>query len=185
MNNQEKFWKGRFGNKYTSRLSDKKLIKNNYFFFKKIFKKIKNVNSIIELGPNNGFNLIALKKIFLNLKKIYAVEINKKASLSLTKIKNLKVFNESIHTFNTSEKFDLVITKGVLIHLNPKELKKVYKKLKNLSANYVLIAEYFNPYPVSIEYRGNKNKLFKRDFAGEMLTRYKDLNLIMVLLLIL
>ena len=66
MNNQEKFWKGRFGNKYTSRLSDKKLIKNNYFFFKKIFKKIKNVSSIIELGPNNGFNLIALKKIFLN-----------------------------------------------------------------------------------------------------------------------
>ena len=178
MNNQEKFWKGRFGNKYTSRLSDKKLIKNNYFFFKKIFKKIKNVNSIIELGPNNGFNLIALKKIFLNLKKIYAVEINKKASLSLTKIKNLKVFNESIHTFNTSEKFDLVITKGVLIHLNPKELKKVYKKLKNLSANYVLIAEYFNPYPVSIEYRGNKNKLFKRDFAKELWTLFPRLKLL-------
>tara|TARA_E500000178_G_scaffold348748_1_gene404418 strand:- start:97 stop:720 length:624 start_codon:yes stop_codon:yes gene_type:complete len=178
MNNQEKFWKGRFGNKYTSRLSDKKLIKNNYFFFKKIFKKIKNVSSIIELGPNNGFNLIALKKIFLNLKKIYAVEINKKASLSLTKIKNLKVFNESIHTFNTSEKFDLVITKGVLIHLNPKELKKVYKKLKNLSANYVLIAEYFNPYPVSIEYRGNKNKLFKRDFAKEFSDISKNFKLI-------
>ena len=43
------------------------MIKNSLriiiFFLKKIFKKIKDVNSIIELGPNNGFNLIALKNI--------------------------------------------------------------------------------------------------------------------------
>jgi spore coat polysaccharide biosynthesis protein SpsF len=31
---------------------------------------------------------------------------------------------------------------------------------------------------MTVTYRGNKNKLFKRDFAGEMLDKFKDLKLI-------
>ena len=46
------------------------------------------------------------------------------------------------------------------------------------SRRYVLIAEYYNPAPVAIPYRGHENKLFKRDFAGEMLERYTDLHLV-------
>ena len=38
--------------------------------------------------------------------------------------------------------------------------------------------EYHNPTPVKIKYRGHANKLFKRDFAGEMLNIYKDLNIL-------
>jgi hypothetical protein len=45
-------------------------------------------------------------------------------------------------------------------------------------SGYILIDEYYNPYPVSIDYRGEKNKLFKRDFAGELLDKYPDLELI-------
>ena len=40
------------------------------------------------------------------------------------------------------------------------------------------LAEYYNPTPVSVLYRGHKGKLFKRDFAGEMLDKYNDLNII-------
>ena len=32
--------------------------------------------------------------------------------------------------------------------------------------------EYFNPTPVSVTYRKNKNKLFKRDFAKEIMKKY-------------
>jgi len=35
-----------------------------------------------------------------------------------------------------------------------------------------MICEYYNPTPVSVEYRGNKERLFKRDFAGEMINRF-------------
>ena len=35
-----------------------------------------------------------------------------------------------------------------------------------------MINEYFNPTPVSIPYRGHENKLFKRDFAGELIDSY-------------
>ena len=41
-----------------------------------------------------------------------------------------------------------------------------------------MIAEYYNPSPVGIDYRGYKDKLFKRDFAGEMLDGYQDLKLV-------
>ena len=36
---------------------------------------------------------------------------------------------------------------------------------------------YFNPSPISVKYRGHQNKLFKRDFAGELMSYYPDLEL--------
>jgi spore coat polysaccharide biosynthesis protein SpsF len=35
-----------------------------------------------------------------------------------------------------------------------------------------MICEYYNPSPLSIEYRGHKDRLFKRDFAGELISKY-------------
>ena len=38
---------------------------------------------------------------------------------------------------------------------------------------YVLVAEYYNPAPTSINYRGYGERLFKRDFAGELIDHYE------------
>jgi spore coat polysaccharide biosynthesis protein SpsF len=57
-------------------------------------------------------------------------------------------------------------------------LKKVYKKLAESTRKYLLIAEYYNPKPVKIYYRGHKNRLFKRDFAGEILKEFPIFSLI-------
>jgi hypothetical protein len=35
-----------------------------------------------------------------------------------------------------------------------------------------MVCEYYNPVPVAVPYRGNTDRLFKRDFAGEMIDRY-------------
>ena len=35
-----------------------------------------------------------------------------------------------------------------------------------------MVCEYYNPSPVSIDYRGNKDRLFKRDFAGELMLEF-------------
>lgn len=69
----------------------------------------------------------------------------------------------------------MIIT--VLIHINPDMLTSVYEKLYECSNKYILIAEYYNPTPVNVSYRGHEERLFKRDFAGEMLDKYKDLKL--------
>ena len=35
-----------------------------------------------------------------------------------------------------------------------------------------MVAEYYNPSPVNLSYRGNEETLFKRDFAGELMEQY-------------
>ena len=38
--------------------------------------------------------------------------------------------------------------------------------------------EYYNPTPMEIPYRGFSEKMYKRDFAGELMDTYPDLQLI-------
>ena len=48
-------------------------------------------------------------------------------------------------------------------------IKYLKFKFWNLISKYLLINEYYNPKPVSIDYRGHSERLYKRDFAGEIL----------------
>jgi spore coat polysaccharide biosynthesis protein SpsF len=54
----------------------------------------------------------------------------------------------------------------------------VYDKLHAATGRYLLVAEYYNPQPVAIPYRGHGDRLFKRDFAGEILERHRGLQLV-------
>ncbi len=74
--------------------------------------------------------------------------------------------------------FDLVFTKGVLIHIAPDHLASVYGKLAAASSRYIVIAEYYSPSPEQIAYRGHSDKLFKRDFAGEFLDQCPEFELV-------
>lgn len=80
--------------------------------------------------------------------------------------------------YQATTKYDVALIKGVLIHINPEMLTLVYDKLYNSCTKYVLICEYYNPSPVTVKYRGNSDRLFKRDLTGEMLDIYPDLELI-------
>lgn len=176
---QEKFWQGSFGDRYILRNKNNQLIKNNFFLFKQIFLKSFKIKNLIEFGPNVGLNIRALIKL-LKLKSTTAVEINKKACLELKDIKNVNVINESIINFSPKKKYDLVLVKGVLIHINPNKLKKVYETIYKSCRNsgYILIAEYYSSYPTMVIYRGKRNKLFKRDFAGEFTSLFKKTKII-------
>ena len=166
---QEKFWKGKFGFSYSKRERNLKDIKSRVHHFKKILKNTKKIKSIFEIGTNIGLNLDAIKKIKPAI-KTNGVEINKEVISKINK-KHV-IFNGSILNFESKNNYDLVFTRAVLIHINPKKLSQVYKKIYDLSKKYILIDEFFNPTPISIDYRGHKNKLFKRDFAYEIMKKY-------------
>tara|TARA_B100001121_G_C18650877_1_gene604022 strand:+ start:536 stop:1147 length:612 start_codon:yes stop_codon:yes gene_type:complete len=170
---QEKFWSKSFGDNYISRntKSNNRILQIGYALKK---NKIK-IKSALELGCNVGYNLEALKKIYKKI-DLYGVEINLKAFKIVNK--KFECYNGSILEFDTKKKFDLVFTSGVLIHQNPKYLKKIYNKMYKFTNKYLYIQEYFNPDPVEIKYRGHKDKLFKRDFAKEIQTNHKSLKLI-------
>jgi spore coat polysaccharide biosynthesis protein SpsF len=174
---QEEFWAGSFGEEYIKRNQGNELLASNLALFTKMLKAAK-PSSIIEFGANIGMNLRALQTLLPNA-KLSAIEINKMASEQLqTELPNATVFNQSILDFEPKEKYELALIKGVLIHINPVELPRVYQKLYDASSRYILVAEYYNPSPVEINYRGHTGRLFKRDFAGEMLTIFEDLRLI-------
>lgn len=174
---QEIFWAGQFGNEYIKRNSDTQMIASNLNLFSRIIQHTGKLDSVIEFGSNVGLNITALKQL-LPKTSFHAVEINKKACDDLARIAGLTVYNESILSFEKQIQFDFVFSKGVLIHINPDELPSVYDKMYKYSKKYILIAEYYNPSPVEIEYRGISGKLFKRDFAGEILSKYEDLELV-------
>jgi len=174
---QENFWATEFGNDYPNRNVGEKMISSNLALFSKIFKNCPFVNSVAELGCNIGLNLIALNRMNMNL-KLRGYEINKKAATAARERRIAKIIDATvIENLDVSEKFDLTFTKGVLIHINPEMLHQVYKNLYDLSNRYIMVCEYYNPVPVSIDYRGNKDRLFKRDFAGELIKKF-DLKLI-------
>lgn len=174
---QEEFWAGKFGNEYTER-NNNAIICSNISIFSKILNRTRNITSCLELGANRGLNLIAISELIPNI-KMKAVEINEVAATECNKIPNVDVFKGSIFDYEIEpETYDIVFTKGVLIHIAPEKLEGVYKTLYESSKKYVLVAEYYNPTPIEVSYRGNSEKLFKRDFAGEMLDKYEDLELV-------
>ncbi len=169
---QESFWEGKFGNDYIKRNNEERIVESNINFFNLSLKKADDIRTCIEYGANIGLNLKALKTILPHL-KIKGIEINKKACEILAKeIGDENVVCESILDYKFEQKFDLVLIKTVLIHINPKYLKNVYKSLYNSSKKYILICEYYNDKPIKLNYRGNQDRLFKRDFAGEMIEKY-------------
>jgi len=175
---QESFWAGEFGTEYIKRNQGGALLASNLNFFTKSLQSAYEINSAIEFGANIGMNLKALK-LLRPLIDISAIEINDEAVNLLSEVVLRKnIFQESILDFKSNQFWDLVLIKGVLIHINPEFLPQVYKALYDSSNRYILVCEYYNPSPVEINYRGHKDRLFKRDFAGEMLKKYIDLKLI-------
>ena len=177
---QEKFWSGEFGDKYISRNIGSELLASNVSFFSRALKKAGYIESIVEFGANVGMNLGAIKILYPNL-LLNAIEINPNASKELKiNFPNCNVFTGSINSFhdNNKEQYDLSLIKTVLIHINPDQLENTYKAIYESSKKYILICEYYNTSPVTINYRGHNDRLFKRDFAGEILDKYSDLSLV-------
>ena len=175
---QESLWAGKFGTAYIDRNQGDKLLAANLDFFAKSLRGARGIQSCMEFGANIGMNLRALKLLHPTL-ELHGIEINAEAANQLRSLVSpQRVFEGSILDYSFSRTFDLVLIKGVLIHINPVELPSVYERLYQSTGKYLMVAEYYNPAPVAIPYRGHADRLFKRDFAGELLDTYSDLNLV-------
>lgn len=173
--NEEAFWAGSFGNDYIERNRSQQYLASNIHFFSNILRHTQKVESVIEFGANIGMNLRALKIILPHVSAT-GIEINAEAVRQLQDVTGQdQAIHLSILDYIPEKKYDLSLIKGVLIHIHPEKLPEVYAKLYESTKKYILICEYYNPTPVEINYRGHEGKLYKRDFAGEMLDQYKDL----------
>lgn len=174
---QERFWAGQFGDEYSRRNSGLNLVASNAALFSRILRAMPRPASVVELGCNIGLNLQALRTL-LPEADLAAVEINASAAEIARRVPGVHIHDGSLLEFDPDQAYDLAFTKGVLIHLDPTALPDAYDVLYRSSKRYVCVAEYYNPAPVEIDYRGHSGRLFKRDFAGELMERYPDLELV-------
>jgi spore coat polysaccharide biosynthesis protein SpsF len=163
---QEKFWATTYANDYIKKNSefDHKLGSEAWVnMLQKIQGKVKNY---LECGCNVGRNIAQLKLAFPEAKPSI-IEISEPAFNFVTAHHEFtSAYNGPILNSNfEKESFDLVFTTGVLIHINPDQLLEHMAKMFGYSKKYILIGEYFNRTPISIEYQGENEKLFKRDFG--------------------
>lgn len=163
---QEKFWATTYADDYIKKNSkfDHKLGAEAW---KKMLGEARGkVSNYLECGCNIGRNIEQIK-LALPDAKPSIIEISTPAFEFVTARHNF------VHAYNgpilnsklENESFDLVFTMGVLIHINPDQLVAHMAKMFDYSRQYILIGEYFNRIPVTIEYQGSEDKLFKRDFG--------------------
>lgn len=174
---QEAFWSGAFGDDYVDRNRGEVLAAGRTHMFSNALRRAGAVGSAVEFGPNIGLNLVALRRLLPAI-DLAAIEINAKAVETLKRMDGVEVHHGSILDRHVTRTFELAFCSGVLIHINPEALPTVYDNLHAASHRLILLAEYYNPAPVAIPYRGHAERLFKRNFAGEMLDRFPDLRLL-------
>lgn len=172
------FWMTSFGDEYVDRHEAERLVPAKRFMFQTILQKTSGIASVMELGTNQGFNLRVLHEILPDA-ELHGVEINEKAAALARKVEGVaSITCASLLDVPVERTFDLSFTAGVLIHLSPEVLPKAYEQLYRFSRRYVVMCEYHNPSPEEIPYRGHRNRMYKRDFAGEMLDAYPDIGLL-------
>ncbi len=175
---QEAFWAGEFGDEYIARNVGEQLLASNLSLFSRALTQANGLASCIEFGANVGMNLRALKLLYPAQEQA-AVEINASAVEVLRKtLAPGSVFHASLLEYAPARQYDLVLIKGVLIHIDPAQLTRVYDALYQATGRYLMVCEYYNPSPVTIEYRGHSDRLFKRDFCGELMERFPTLRLL-------
>jgi len=109
--------------------------------------------------------------------ELVAIEINPDAAAELAKIEGLTLYLGSILEARVDRLYDLALIVGVLIHINPDALPTVYDNLHAASSRYILVFEYYSSNSVSVLYQEHADRLFKKNFAGEMLDRFSNLKL--------
>ena len=167
-------WYGDFGIRYTLRnkIIPEKLVP----FYKRILKGIE-VEKILEVGCNRGHNLIAIS--YCGQYDLYGIDINPYSILVARDNReiNFTVGNISDILYKDNY-FDLVMSVGVLIHINPEKLKEAITEVLRVSKKYFLMMEYnydleeFEriPYRENVGlWRGNFKKLVLENFNVRLL----------------
>ena len=170
---QESFWAGPFGDDYLERNAGTEIIwASNARLFQEIIALAPDARSFLELGCNIGLNLQTLRTIDPTF-NLMGYEINATAAATASARDIGKIFRGSVIDPLAEEAHaDLVFTKGVLIHIAPDYLPTVYNTLVERAHKYILICEYYNPTPVEVSYRDHERRLYKRDFAGELIDQF-------------
>ena len=155
---QENAWAGEFGNAYTER--------NRVDWWARVPFWSRMISatrpcSVVEVGCNAGWNLMAIRALNW-VPTLRGVDVNQGAVLE-ARSAGLEVAVGSIDEVIAPA--DLIFTAGVLIHIAPDHVARFMEALAKKARRYVLAVEYEHGYEQEIEYRGERQMLWKRPYG--------------------
>ena len=172
---QRKTWEEQFGEGYLERNVYNPTELNNFYntrfgytkdqlnddFLKEIPKDAK----ILEVGTNIGNQLFHLQS--QGYTNLYGIEIQDRAiNYSKHRTDNLNIIKgDALDIPFKDNFFDVVFTHGVLIHISPDNIKKVLQEINRVSNSFIWGLEYYAETYTDLEYHGQKNIMWKTNFA--------------------
>jgi len=162
----DELYQGRFGSTRTAM---------NTEFLASLDRNIR----ILEVGANVGVQLLALQE--LGFENLYGVELQRYA------VEEAKKLTTGIDLIQASafdlpfndERFDLVYTSGVLIHISPADISRALSEVYRCSRRYIWGFEYFAEVHTEIPYRGSNDLMWKADFAALYSQQFPDSSVVL------
>lgn len=174
MNKQELFWQGEFGTNYhkRNRTTDRRM-----FWGEVLASRCAHIKSVLEPGAGKGENLIALRSMLGCKNGLIGVEVNPNAC-NVMRDNGLDVIESNFLGCWPCRVFDLVLTRGFLIHVPLDDLDNTLHRIYFAASRYICFVEYFSVERREISYRGNAEALWSDDFAARIMRLHPDLFLV-------
>lgn len=163
------FWTGEFGDSYTQRHGITPAVVNSRTrFWADILRHLpQEPYRIMEVGANVGLNIHALSRLVSS--EFVAVEPNTGARTKLREsglVPSYGLLSQPAPPIQwASDGCAMVFTCGVLVHVDPDDLKKFCAEIYRVSSKWIVCIEYFSKNPRMVPYHGYANKLWTRDFG--------------------
>lgn len=175
MNKQEEVWTSELGDKYSIENSDfptnellfqtKHIDETVYSVYSKIFDELDRNYRILEVGCNVGHKLRRLQ--MMGFKNLYGLDANLSAlALGEAQYEDIHFIHQDLSTWKTIEKFDIVMTNYMLIHVSPKFINETLRKCYDLSRKYMFHLEFdTGDIELEIPWLDKKDICWKRDMS--------------------
>ena len=137
---QTNHWKGKKLNVVESYWTSPPATRRSLWFCEQL--KQFDFDSIFEVGFFSGRNLHYINKSFNA--KIAGLEVNPKAvGFAREKLNSTELYEMDLHDIDTiADKYDIVFTSGVLIHVPPEHIESAVIKMINRANKYVMHIEH-------------------------------------------
>jgi len=173
-NKQEELWGGSFGSDYHER---NPIAGSRVGYWRRVLRDCATheVHTALEFGCGKGDNLIALGQIIPRCAR-YGVEINPGAA-AYARSQGFYTITGSIFG-EPPDIADLVITRGLLIHIHPDNIPRALGIIGNASKRYVVLAEYYAPTTREITYHDEIQACWADDYCGLFLKQCPEFKLL-------
>ncbi len=177
----DKLWISKGKNYYEYMQNKSNLTKLRYWMqeqqLKKVLRKIKGVESILEVGCGYGRITKILKQTFPQA-KITAIDISIHQLRQARKVLKKIRFNEmSLFHLPLIPTYDLVIAIEVLMHIHPDKIAEAINILSQKSNHYILNLDWYDPHgdgESDFCYKHSYNQLYRKNQVCQVYTY--DLN---------